>query len=955
MNASDQALVQMQARLEDHFQRLSDQRRNPGFPVFALEHGLNGTEWNQIRSMLRSRPSSRFWLLWVIHAAEVGYNYAGDEYWSSFKEQALAWDYRDRPKIKTWFCKFAKAYIGVDPSGPWAEHFSIIAWPITHAILPLYLQRQFAKLLYDLRYQLASQAAPSTRSIGRLLADWGSRADPSKRFQAFLEQEELTGQIALALLGGSSAEDALIHPPTLERIVADLKKSRDAREWLNDTRHSVSDRFKGIGHGSPPAEGHPDEITLQNPRVKALGPAIRPSLHLRHVGDGKWSAFLLVKSFRQIAALNADIRCFLSETRCRLNGAPDFKPGGWLLSGDRIGALRSWPDPASPLVAFYPANPVENSLVESVVNDFVESECRLHSGPIWLFRIGTDWIARHIARQIVRPGCRYIVVSETPIPSDVDCFVRCDLDCESVDAYRLEMPVNVSETLAVRLAKMGLHVARTIRVWPAGLPGRGWDGEGRSEWLTTEEPCFGVAADHSVESLTFRLDDDPEVIIPTNGDETLFVRLPRLKAGIHKLTVNVRRSPRLESIAETPSAEGFVQLVVRAPEPWTPGIASHPGLIVNIDPTHADLDTFWQNRLSLRVNGPEGFAASFCATLQSADGKEILKAQIGNPMNLPITQDAWRKSFDGFLKDESRAWKYLEAESCTLAIRADTLGTCTLRFEHEPKPLRWIARSRDGGIAVRLLDDSGQNESSLKAYRYSMLRPFVRVPIMPQNACSDEIVKPPGGLFVAINGGHTDAVLVSAAPANSGLMGLGVTPEPLTLKRNVTSLYKFCRHLAKWRNARSAGFLAEIRRQQVLDSAKDAIVAKLCGERWNRAERQYCEHQGLHSSLESLARLVDRKRPHLHLSLPDGEESQTSDWFADEAARVHICSDRLLSKFAFRLARDPLSVVDDPNLQTLIEKLIDNPAVLRAARLLTLRLAAARNAAGHYQRRGNST
>lgn len=952
MNALDPAIVQMQARLEDHFQKLSDQRKDAGFPVFALEHGLNETERDQIRLMLRPRPSSRAWLLWVIHATEVGYRYAGDEYWSSFETQSRAWEYHDRPKIKKWFRKFANDYSGVDPSGPWAEHFSIIAWPITHAILPLYLQRQFAKLLYDLRYQLASQAALSARSIGRLLADWGSRADSSKRFQAFLEQEELTGQIVLALFGESSAKDALIHPPTLERIVADLEMTRDAREWLNDTRHSVSDRFKGIGHGFPPTDGHPNGITLQNPRMKALGPAIRPSPHLRHVGDGKWSAFLLVKSFRQIAALNADIRSFLSETRCRLNGAPDFKPGGWLLSGDRIGTLRSWPDPASPLVAFDPANPVGNHLVESVVNHLIESECRLHSGPTWLFRIGTDWIARHIAGQIVRPGCRYIVVSKTPIPSDVDCVVQCNLDCESVDAYQLEMPANVSETLTARLAEIGLQVARTIRVWPAGLPGRSWDGEGSSEWLTTEAPCFGIAADHPVESFTFRLDGDPEVLIPTNGDETLFVRLPRLKAGIHHLIVNARRTTGLESIAETPPAEGFANLIVRDPEPWTPGVASHSGLIVNTDPTHADLDTFWQNRLNLRVNGPESFAVSFCVTLQSADGKEILKEQIGNPMNLPITQDAWRKSFDSFLNDDSRAWKYLEAASCTLAISADTLGTCTLRFEHEPKPLRWVARSCEGGIAIRLVDDSGQAETDLKVCRYSMRNPFVRVPITPQTARSAEIVQPPGGLFVAINGEHKDAVLVSAP---SGLQDLVVTPDPPNLKRNAMSLYHCCRHLLTWRDARSAGFLTKIRREKVLDSGKEAIVANLCGEKWHRAEKQYRVHQGLNSSLESLARLVDRKRPKLHLSLSNGIESQTSDWFANEAARVHICSNRLLSKFAFHLARDPLSIVDDPNPQALLEKLIDTPAVLRAARFVMLRRAAARSATGQIPPLGNSS
>ena len=225
----------MQQRVEENFDALTRSRGGSSYPIFALEHGLNETELEQIRSMLRSRLSkrplsSRYWLLWVIYATELGYDYAGDEYWGSFEEQTPGWEYQDRTKIKAWFRKFRNIYGGVTPSGPWANHFSIIAWPITHAILPRCFQRQFAKLLYDLRFQLASRPAPDARSVGRLLVTHASHT--SIRFKAFLEQEELTGQIVTALLGGEDAEGRLIHPPTLERIVADLEKVRNAREWL---------------------------------------------------------------------------------------------------------------------------------------------------------------------------------------------------------------------------------------------------------------------------------------------------------------------------------------------------------------------------------------------------------------------------------------------------------------------------------------------------------------------------------------------------------------------------------------------------------------------------------------------------------------------------------------------------------------------------------------------------
>src|SRR5262249_41929609 len=153
--------------------------------------------------------------------------------------------------IKPWFTKFQKAYHGVVPSGPWAEHFRIIAWPITHAILPRYLQRQFARALWELRFRLASITTLDPATIGRLLAVNAQYA--STRFREFLQQEELTGRIVLAFLGAEPSEGKEpIYPATLRRIVSDLEKERRAREWLKETQRIVSDRFKGIGRGTGP-------------------------------------------------------------------------------------------------------------------------------------------------------------------------------------------------------------------------------------------------------------------------------------------------------------------------------------------------------------------------------------------------------------------------------------------------------------------------------------------------------------------------------------------------------------------------------------------------------------------------------------------------------------------------------------------------------------------------------
>ena len=88
------------------------------------------------------------------------------------------------------------------------------------------------------------------------------------------------------------------------------------------------------------------------------------------------------KSGRALCRVGRAHRPFLQRTRCRLNGGTDFKPPGWLVSGNRIGVLTSWPDASKPLIQFERSNPTLNHLLES--------ECRLTSAAPWLFRIGED-------------------------------------------------------------------------------------------------------------------------------------------------------------------------------------------------------------------------------------------------------------------------------------------------------------------------------------------------------------------------------------------------------------------------------------------------------------------------------------------------------------------------------------------------------------------------------------
>jgi hypothetical protein len=60
-----------QHRLEAHFGELAASRSASGFPIFALEHGLNHAQLEEITELLRSELAAGerlylHWLLWVI-------------------------------------------------------------------------------------------------------------------------------------------------------------------------------------------------------------------------------------------------------------------------------------------------------------------------------------------------------------------------------------------------------------------------------------------------------------------------------------------------------------------------------------------------------------------------------------------------------------------------------------------------------------------------------------------------------------------------------------------------------------------------------------------------------------------------------------------------------------------------------------------------------------------------
>lgn len=930
-------LDKWQKQMEDHFADLKARRDRSGLPIFALEHGLAKESLADIATQLRQRlihgeRLAPHWLLWTIYAAERGYTYEGGEYWQSFEESTPCWDSRDRYRVSNWFRKFQKLYNGVVPSGPWARHFSIIAWPITHAVLPRFLQWQFARTLYDLRYRLARLNDADPATIGRLIASNVHYA--STRLEQFLQQEELVGRLVLALLHQDHIEgEEPILPATLNRIVSDLERVRDARAWIKEASRVVSDRFRGLGRGTgyrqPAAAGG----TAKRSPFEAR-PDIRPDLRLYYKGKGTWDLQIDIPSFKDVGALNPEVRRFLKQTRCAVNGNSGKKPPGWLLTGRRQAVLRNWPDPDQPMVAF--------EAKDGTVDHLLSSECRMSPGPVWLFRIGKDGLAREIASRIMRPGQDYVITSKERL-DDLRHFQQpCTVNCAGIHAIHLSIPEAIPEALAQQLKAWKLEIARTIRVWPAGLPGRSWDGEGRGEWLTTEKPCLGIAPDHEVEAFQINLDgSETQTIRAGAPSEPIFIQLPELAAGRHLL--RVRAQTQNKDAGHLAAHEGCLELRVREPEAWVSGTSLHAGLVVTRNPYDATLDTFWQNDFDLSVAGPEGRQVTPIVALQNAAEDVIFTRQVCGPLNLPVTPDVWKKRFNDFLLREKCEWSYLEATSGILTLDGGELGRYDIRFEHDVKPVRWVLRHESDGVFIRLVDETSQEGTAPVCQFFGMERPRDRQSIGPEKALRGFTVEPPGGLFAAKIGKSRDYIVVSTGLSDSHLAGLGVRPNHGHISGDPKSIINLLRVLRFWNRARVAGDLGSFHRWQVINTLMHGIVGIIAGWDWARAEARLIGASDPGDALSRLQSMVNHKSGFASVIVRDAGtmtagRKRLAAWFTNLAKRYRIASDADLCRFAFEFASRPhaLPTLYLEGLEDHIRRAKASQTLIRAARLAVL-------------------
>ncbi|MGE3718537.1 MAG: hypothetical protein AB7G07_09075 [Bauldia sp.] len=923
------------ARLDQHFRQLAAARQQSGFPIFALEHGLTADELGDVANQLRTRLANRLrlaphWLLWVIYATEQGYAYDGHEYWVSFEENTPSWaDNASARQLRGYFEKFQATYHGVVPTGPWAGWFRNIAWPITHAILPKYLQIQFARTLHEASYQLARLPALTPAAAGKALANAAWNA--TSRFHEFLEQEELAGRIVLALLNqGVAADQSPIYQPTLTRIVADLERVRSASEWLKHARQVVADRFRGVARGNDAARLRDGQ---QARLSEAPNPNIRPALTLRRSGAARWTAVLDIPSFAPIAQLQPDLAGFLRGTRCRVAGvSEDFLPRGWLLGGDQRRVLRQWPNPNQPIVQFERRHDLLNTLLHK--------DCRIGPGPTWLFRAGPDGIAHEIAGRLVRPGQHYVLVSTKPLAKLPAFSQPATIECGGVFGATFDVPEAVSHNFSRDLHDLGLEIARSVRLWPAGLPAVRWDGEGHGEWLSTESPCFGIVHDHAVDAYLLNLDGGPELrIAGQRAGQPVFIRLPPLQPGRHVLRVQARRLGVSLSAQALKELEGKVELAVRDPAPWLPATTAHAGLSLIVDPPDPSLDSFWEGDGVITVAGPDGHSVDCTLTLHRRDGTLVLDESVGT-FDLPLKPAAWRKRLQEFRGQPARTWQYLDAAAGTLTIDGGELGRFAVTLERERRPLRWVCIQDQHQTRVRLLDDTGVDTPPLADF-YPLGHPDSPEVLSPEASQGGLVVAEPGGLFAARQDTHKDVLVISSAHGKLTLTQLLIEPrlKPIADDAQLAGLFYLTE---RWVNARLAGPLARERRDHVARAFVATINRQLCGERWVECRNALAASPNSEPAMERLVQAVGNKSFAVVVRRGSAQfgtdQVARAKWFADLAGRYAVSSDEWLCTFALALAIAPGQAREHfrDRFEPLLRQARGAPVLCRAAQLAVL-------------------
>ncbi len=261
---------ELHRELDRKYRTLQESRKGK---VFFVEHGLNDREvadlFADVRRHLVIQPLDSGWwnlnsLPLLVVSSEVGYRYrgSGTDFWPVLEtELGVKVSVTDRQLVRDLFSSASKIYRGAKPPDtPWANAFHLIAWPITHALVPLEFHRSLALTLANLNVTVGKLNDADLYRTVRVAA-----SNTSARFSTLLEDPALIVAVTRTVLGDGTAE---LCPEIMRRIEKDLVADQVTRRAI-----AVARRVQ--------------RTVVPKPSKVLLSPLVG-SLHLRHRDRGMY-------------------------------------------------------------------------------------------------------------------------------------------------------------------------------------------------------------------------------------------------------------------------------------------------------------------------------------------------------------------------------------------------------------------------------------------------------------------------------------------------------------------------------------------------------------------------------------------------------------------------------------------------------------------------------------------
>jgi hypothetical protein len=438
--------------------------------------------------------------------------------------------------------------------------------------------------------------------------------------------------------------------------------------------------------------------------------------------------------------------------------------------------------------------------------------------------------------------------------------------------------------------------------------------------------------------------------------EVQFIEIPQLPIGVQRLVLTAKGSGGHEG------AVGELELVVREPRPWTAGTSPQGAFIVDVDPPTATLEQLWEGKVDIQVHGPAGRVVVCTLYMSARDAQRAQVCKKLPSLRMPVPPSVWRGQFDRHFRrapDVQNA--YDDARICRVEFNAEELGAFEFTCERETLSLRWVVRRDGHRQTVRLLDDGGE-DTTIQAARWPFETPDASERLDPSLFSGRFEASASGGMYVAIRGEFTAAVIVP--PVVRGLAELRCNPQIRDRQRSPDKASRAIGLITLWSSARITGdLLSSSRQRDVLLALARHLFFVLGGDAWERAEViMAAGDRGLHE----LKRAVFTKRweaglsaalmleyPTLALATNDARVARLTSLARSFLAlprppatatrspgvkRSALSDSDWLCEFALRLASDPGGTASwaGDSMEVGLRRLSEMPTLARAARFLVL-------------------